>query len=257
MRPTFAVLLVIATALLGIAIGVMLTRLLMIVHEDFVAPDRLFSAQEPLALPSLQVIARNAERDEDALTAIVDYFDANHDALETEFEETNPDRLKALYVMYLVHTSHIYAALDQPPVSFLDFLHRGESHCGTTSWAQSLILDSMGVPWRIISISGGTHTFVEARIGGQWEFFDATINVWASRSAFEMERGVERSIRSFYTPLLDPSYRGLVQPDALRAGQELRVMMPLLGIGFYPKAVLFVEGEATWLSSDISMNQND
>ena len=54
-----------------------------------------------------------------------------------------------------------------------------------------------------------------------------------------MERGADRTMRKFYTPLLDVAYKDMFDPAVLRTGQELRTMMPGLGLFFFPKAYLY------------------
>ena len=168
------------------------------------------------------------------------YYQAHETELGSLFQETNPTRLRGLFAMYVVHTSTLYGVVPTLPANFIDYIQMPTSACGTYSYAEGKILTALGVQWRSIDISGGTHTFVEANIDGHWEYFDATINVWVNRSALEMQTGVERTARKFYTPLLDPAYAGQIDATDLRVAQELRVMMPGLEVFFFPKAVLTV-----------------
>ncbi len=145
--------------------------------------------------------------------------------------------------MYVTHISNAYNTLDHDPIDLIAYLQQPYSHCGTYSHFEAEILSAFGMTWRIINIAGGTHAFVEVQIDGRWEIFDATTNDWIDTSAFEMERGAERHSRSFYTPLLDP---GVTYADegVRRTGQELRVMLPGLGLFYFPKAPLFVDQES-------------
>jgi len=247
MAPThrlFAAFVALALFLSGLAAGIEITKNLLIVNWDAVAPGKLFSAAHPLDIPSLQTLTANAKTDDQALQAITDYFSINRAKLAQAFKETDPERLKALYAMYTIHVSHMYGVVKQRPTSFLEYLRQPYSDCGTSSEYQSLLLDRLGMAWRIIGISGDTHVFVETLINDNWEVFDSTVNVWVNTSAFEMERGAVRTSRTFYTPLLDEQRVGDADGNPLQAAQELRVMMPGLGVFFFPKAYLYIAQES-------------
>lgn len=240
MKRSFLVLFAAALLLVGACVGIIVTQNLLIVHWGFVAPGQLFSAERPLPIPSLQELTVGATTDDAALAAVVAYFDAHQAVLAGLFAETDLQRLRALYAMYVIHVSHLYGVHASDGNSFLQWLQDPIADCSSYAVAQGRLLNALGVPWRLIDISGGTHAFVEALIGAQWEYFDATINVWTDRSAFEMDRSVARRMRSFYTPLLDPIYDQQYDRTQLRIAQQLRKMMPGLGLFFFPKAVLSV-----------------
>lgn len=243
----------IAIFLVGSVSGIAITRLFYISHSDIVAPRQLTSARAPLPLPSLRELTVGYEDDDAAVGAVVDYFNANTEQLAILFKETNETRLKALYAMYLVHVSHIYAEVPDWPISFLAYVGLRESHCGTTAWAQFQLTDALGLTWRGMGLTG-THVWIEVLIDDHWEYFDGTINVWADKSAAEMEQGVARNTRAFYTPLLDAAYQDEMTPNALRAAQELRAMMPGYGLFYFPKAYLYVEsvGNSEALDAEVT-----
>ncbi len=242
-KRTFRITVMLLLVLGGFAGGVAITKNLLIVQWDYVAPDRLFSAEPPLDVPTLQTIIGDAATDDQALHAITAYYDAHADQLAGQFRESNPTRLRALFVMYVTHISNDYNTLDPAPTTLIAYLDQPYSHCGTYSLFESEILSAFGMTWRIINIAGGTHAFVEVQVDGRWEIFDATTNDWVDTSAFEMERGAERHSRSFYTPLLDPQVK-YADEEIRRSGQELRVLLPGLGLFYFPKAPLFVDMES-------------
>ena len=244
MNRVFILLVAFTLFLGGLAVGITITKNLLIVNLDAVAPGKLFSAARPLDIPSLQTITAGAKTDGEAMQAISDYYVANSVKLAQDFEETNPERLKALYAMYTIHVSHFYGSVPQRPASFLDYLGTTYSDCGASAAFQSQVLDQLGLAWRIIGISGDTHVFVETLIDGKWELFDSTGDVWVDTSAFEMERGAVRTSRAFYTPLLDATRFNDAELDQLQPAQELRVMLPGLGVFFFPKAYLFIDSES-------------
>lgn len=258
MKPSFILLVVVAHVVLGIALGIILTKNLLLTEWGFVAPRQLFEGETALPIPSLQVMAQDTNSDEAALKEIARYFKTHQEDLRFIFNESDPARLRALFAMYLTHTSHFYGR-HAPDFSFSGWLSNPYADCGSYAQFQSQILTALGLRWRQIAISGGTHVFVEALIDGRWEYFDATVNVWVNQSAFDMERRATRVKREFYTPLLDPVYADRFDFDTLQAGQELRVMMPLLGLEYFPKAYLYVydesENTTTTISQDAGQDQ--
>ncbi len=250
-KRVFRITVMLLLVLGGFAGGVTITKNLLIEQWDYIAPDRLFSAEPPLDIPTLQTIIGDAATDDQALQAITAYYDAHADQLAAQFRETNSTRLTALFVMYVTHISNAYSTLDHAPVDLIAYLHQPYSHCGTYSQFEAEILSAFGMTWRIINITGGTHAFVEVQVDGQWEIFDATTNDWIDTSAFAMERGAERHSRSFYTPLLDPQVT-YDDEEVRRVGQELRVMLPGLGLFYFPKAPLFVYQELDTKTANIN-----
>ncbi len=244
MKRLFWILVIILLVLSGFVSGVITTKNLLIEQWDYIAPDKLFSADQPLDIPVLQTIIGTAPTDGEALDAIVAYYGANADQLAVQFQERNPTRLQALFVMYVTHISNAYNSLEIVPPNLIAYLQQPYSHCGTYSQFEAEILSAFGLTWRIIEIGGGTHAFVEVLVDGNWEVFDATTNVWIDTSGFEMERGAERQRRRFYTPLLDLNPAIPLDDGMRRVGQELRVMIPGLGLFYFPKAPLFVSSES-------------
>jgi len=244
MRRLFIVLVAFCLFLSGVAAGVTITKNLLIVNRDYVAPGKLLTGDPPLNVPDLQTITAGAQTDDEAFRAVADYYASHVSQLSVEFKETNPERLKALFAMYTTNISSIYGTLSELPPTFLDYLQQPYSNCGPYSYYQSIILDYLGVTWRIISISGGTHQFVEANIDGNWEVFDSTVNDWIDTSAFEMERATERHVRKFYTPMMAIQPSASESYDLIYGAQQLRVMMPGLGVFFFPKAYLYISAES-------------
>lgn len=106
--------------------------------------------------------------------------------------------------------------------------------------AQGEILSALGLEWRSVEFVG-EHTWLEVRVSGEWEIFDATTNVWISRGIEGLQAGEPREFRGFYTPMLDST-----RPDArlhIEEGynmQRLRARMPLLGINYMPPGELMI-----------------
>ncbi len=171
-------------------------------------PDSYIQRNE---IPTLQVIAGDAATDEEVTERVIAYFDENREWLAYQLVETDPERLAALFAMYLVHISKPYNTTDSP-ASLMDFLEMPNAHCGTYSSAQSIILDAMGIENRTINVDHGNHALVEALIHERWEVFDATTNVWLGGSVDEVMRGQDVERRMYYTPALDPT-----MPEEYRA----------------------------------------
>lgn len=156
----------------------------------------------------------------------------------TPFPEPNPQRAKALYCMYVVHISHPYGNAPYPNEDFSDYLAQPFTHCGPQSYWASYLMRQMGLETRRFWLE--THAWVEAKIDGKWEMFDATTNVWISISGEECLQKKERTYRTYYTPWNDreqPTYRQVVAPTTIPLQYTpgaLRNHMPGLGIFFYP-----------------------
>ena len=58
-------------------------------------------------------------------------------------DEENPTRLRALFVMFVVHISHIYGETDVPP-TLIDYMKQRYSHCGVYTRFQAEILEFLG-----------------------------------------------------------------------------------------------------------------
>jgi hypothetical protein len=236
-KRSFLLLLLIALFGLGLVVGIKVTQALTltVVYQP-IAPTRLFVANRPPSFSTLQQMTSGATTDEEAYRRVVDYFSANRQDIADELQEENETRLKALFVMNVVHISHVYDSVTDPG-SFLDYLKQSGSHCGTYSHYEGAILEQFALLWRTQNISGGTHTWVEVNVDGQWEIFDATINTWIDHSGAELMRGSTRTYRYFYTPMLDAARTDVVNPY-LESAQELRTLMPGLGLYYFPLALI-------------------
>jgi hypothetical protein len=237
----FLILVFILIVQLGFLGGIYVMKLLLPTGDFFpVAPAKIFEARPPTFLPTLREITGGAQSDAEAYDRIVDYYVAHHQQIADALEETNETRLKALFVMNVVHISHIYEAVTDPG-SFLAYLEQQGSQCGPYSHYESEIMDRFGLNWRIQLLSQGYHAWVEVNVDGQWEIFDATINAWISRSGAELMQGAERSYRYFYTPMLDQNRQDVVNWVLDRA-QRLRLLMPALGLYFRPPLIVIEDG---------------
>lgn len=201
-----------------------------LVFENVPGPD----------VPTLQEIGAGATTDEELLQRIADYYDVNRERLRGLWRIEDDTRLAATFAMYIVHVSTPYGET-RYQTSLVDYLTLTRSHCGTYSLAQRDIVKKLGLTWREVSLSSGWHGWIEILIDGNWEVFDATTNVWISKSGFDLVNGVEREYRYFYTPLLD-----INRPDARLHLQEgynmdnLRSWMPGLGLFYIPPGHLFI-----------------
>lgn len=158
-----------------------------------------FETPPAFALPSLQTITRDATSDREALIRITDYYYANEDRIATLFAESNRARLRALYAMYLIHTSQPYGTVEATALTLLGYLRdQRTSHCGLYAKWQVLISRSLGLEARFVLFTDGSHGWTEVKIDEAWELFDSTINTWISRPAEELQRGAPRYYRNFY-----------------------------------------------------------
>lgn len=194
--------------------------------------------------PTMQELGADTASDEALIDRVVGYFDEHRDDLRQLWRIEDETRLAATYAMYLVHISHVYGEATMPP-TLIEYLALDRSHCGLYSVVQADILDGMGIPWRMLGLTNGWHGWIEVPIDGQWEIFDSTINVWINRGGFELETGVVREFRNFYTPLLD-----INRPDARLHESEgynmhnLRTWMPGLGLFYIPPAEVYLMSES-------------
>lgn len=201
-----------------------------IVFEQVPGPD----------VPTLQELALGTNDDTQIIHNVVNYYDQHRDELQVLWREDNDTRLAGLYAMYIVHISHIYGETTYPE-TLQEYMTQERSHCGVYSLAQHQITEALGLTWRFVELTSGWHGWIEVLVDGQWETFDATVNVWINRSGFELIDGAVREYRYFYTPLLD-----IDRPDArlhLNEGynmQNLRDWMPGLGLFYNPPGELFI-----------------
>lgn len=199
----------------------------------------IFDAEPGPDTLTLQEITVGATNDEQALEAIIRYYNENRERLGILWREEHSERLAGLFSMYVVHISTIYG--ETPfPTTFLEYLGQTRADCGTYTWAQVHIADALGLTYRFTEFLG-EHAWTEIQIDGHWEIFDATTNTWLSSGVDELMLGAPRNYRQFYTPLLDMN-----RPDAryhIAEGydmQRLRQRMPTLGIIYMPPGELFV-----------------
>lgn len=222
-------------------------------------PFYIYSGERPAPfIESLQELASGAKTDQEVVNNVVDYFEENRDKISVDLGEENPERLKALYVMYLVHLAHPYGLEDHTPETLLDYIRGIEvAECFQINRYQAIIMNGFGLPWRRIGLSA-LHGWLEVKIDGQWEIFDATSNTWINHGAFELMEGGPRTYRLFYSPSMDENqeiartfaqqlldkrnFRYLPGTNKLivlnGAGSAvLRAYMPGLGI-YYPPKIL-------------------
>lgn len=203
--------------------------------------ELVFEQQPGPDTPTLQVLAAGAASDEEVMARVLAWYDDNKETLRMLWREEDDTRLAALYAMYIVHISHVYGEVSEWDQSLVSYLSLERSHCGLYSVVQHEILSAMNIPWRMIGLDNGWHGWIEVPVNDQWEVFDATVNVWISRSGYEMDAGMAREYRYFYTPLLD-----IDRPDArlhLSEGynmHNLRSWMPGMGLFYIPPAELFL-----------------
>lgn len=212
-------------------------------HEQITNPAffplRIFDAQPPAApVQPLQRLADGKTSDDAIIAGVLAYYRNQENMLREKWQEPDPDRLKAMLAMYVIHISHPYGASPSPG-SFADYVWKTPvSSCGTYAKFQSRLLDAFGLKWRYVAVSSGTHGWIEAEIKGRWEIFDSTANVWVDQSAFDLLDGRPRRYRLFYSPWSDPARpdaRGWVAGQAephLYSPGVLRTSMPGLGIYF-------------------------
>ncbi len=129
----------------------------------------------PLPIPPLAYFAVGLEQEADLLARVAAYC-SDVERLPAWFDDENPARLKALCGMYIVATNAPYHEQPAPPTDALAFARQVAQHCGTVPVAQGRIYTALGLDWRLREAAG--HGWVEVRVDGTWEIFDATVNVW-------------------------------------------------------------------------------
>jgi hypothetical protein len=193
----------------------------------------VFLRQEGPHVPTLREIISDSADETAALDRVVAYFTLNRERLAEAWRETHPDRLKALYAMIVTHISLPYGATTFP-ASLLEFASQEYAHCGTYTFAQVQIAHALGLTYRVIEFVG-EHAWLEVRIDGQWEIFDATTDTWLSGGVEDMLAGAAREYAYYYTPLLDIDHPEARLHFALGYDmQRLRQRMPLLGVSYFP-----------------------
>lgn len=167
----------------------------------------LIYSQEPAIddIPTLQDLSLEARSDDEVVSNFVRFVEENRNRLMNQFEESNPDRLVALVAMYIVHISHRYG-FDETMAEVRSLLAYSvstrPSQCRLQSMFQAELVDGLGLEWRLINI-GPTHGWLEVKIDGHWELFDATANVWVDAGIDQLIQGESRNYRRFYNMALD------------------------------------------------------
>jgi len=182
--------------------------------------DQAWEADPALPIPSLAELTAGARDDTEALTAIRAYYEANAGALKALFQEDDDTRVRGFFGMYIVHNAVPYNRVEVDPVTLLDFVSAPTAHCGTFALALSQVYTGLGLHWRSIVVDDGWHGLNEVLIGGHYETFDATNNLWLSASIEELIGGVPRSWRTFYTAQTDAN-AGARYRDRLTDGYNM------------------------------------
>ena len=202
---------------------------------------RLMSGERPLDVLSLREIAGELRDDAAILDAVTAYYAANAERLALVFNEPDDQRLRGLFGMYIVHVSQPYNTVPSAWTGYTlrQFIDADAAHCGLYSRAQGMVYTALGLRWHEVGVDGGWHGLVEAQIGEGWETFDATTNVWASVSVGGLIGGLERRVRTFYTPVWDPSADEIYRRHYTESGgyysvPDLRAGLPLWGISVRP-----------------------
>lgn len=213
----------------------------------YVFDARLMSADPALPIPSLTDIVGDAKTDEDAQTSIADYYDRQQPVLAVLFSETDDQRLRGLFGMYIVHLARPYNVVPEDWESWglLDFLHGQSAHCGLYSLAQKHVYDALGLRWREVVVDGGWHGLIEAQIGANFEVFDSTTNVWIDQPVESLLDGVARNYRAFYSPMMDRTTSSVYRAHAIESGgyydvYALREGLPRWGLTVHPGRVEIV-----------------
>lgn len=196
------------SVLIGLLLGVVFTYGVLEQTIPKAWTDHTFSADAweldpPLAVPTLVSFASGVTTDDALYRAIRAYYAANAPLLAAEFRETNSERLRGLFGMYLVHRAAPYNVVPVEPVTLLDFVSTPTAHCGTYARAAGQVYAALDVGWRNIVVDDGWHGLNEVWVAGRWETFDPTNNLWLSVSVDELLNGVPRGWRTFYTPQTD------------------------------------------------------
>lgn len=219
--------------------------------SDTVFDPRMLSTEPPLSVPPLSAIIGGAETDTDALAAVVDHYERNRVKLAAVFTESNDQRLRALYGMYIVHMAAPYNVVtrDWEGEGIRAFADGATAACGVYSQAQGHIYDALGLRWRQIEVDRTWHTLIEAQINGEFEVFDSTANVWTSEPIERLLQGTARRWRTFYTPILDANaddiYRAhIIESDGYYNVIGLRAGLPLWGLYVFPNRIEIIAASA-------------
>lgn len=143
-----------------------------------------------------------------------------------------PDaRQAALYAMQAVHREKPYG-VTQGASTVDEFLKLERSECGTYTRVQDQVSQYYGLTTRRVRFTDSWHGFLEIEIGGTWEVFDSTANVWIDKPMEVLLTGEPRRYSMYYSPIFDPD-----APDVYRAHLRegwnvpaLRARLPFLGL---------------------------
>lgn len=212
---------------------------------------RVMSGDPPLPIPPLSEIIGDAATDAAALSAITNYYDRQSLRLAVLFRETDDQRLRALFGMYLVHMAAPYNVVtrDWEGEGIRAFADGATAACGVYSQAQGHIYDALGLRWRQVQIDSTWHTLIEAQINGEFEVFDSTANIWTSEPIERLLQGTERRWRAFYTPILDANaddmYRAhIIESNGYYNVIGLRAGLPLWGLYVFPRRIEIIAESA-------------
>lgn len=213
--------------------------------------DRVFDAALPLPIPPLSVIIGSAETDAGALAAIVDHYERNRVKLAAVFAESNDQRLRSLYGMYIIHMAAPYNVVprDWEGEGIRAFAGGATAACGVYSQAQGRVYTALGLRWRQVVVDNGWHTLIETEISGHFEVFDSTSAVWVNQPVERLLQGTERHYRAFYTPSLDANTSDIYRAHIIESGgyysvPELRGGLPLWGLSIFPRQVEIIDRSA-------------
>ncbi len=206
-------------------------------------PEQMvWSGEMPLMVDSLATIVGNSKTEAEALARLGRYFDKNARRLALVFSENDPQRLKALFVMYLVHTAVPYNKVDDYPNTLLKYVKAPASHCGVYSEIQLYINDALGLESRMIGLDDGWHGLIEVKVGGDWEIFDSTLNEWIDTDVEALLAKKPRKYRTFYTPMTDPRASRAFRESGLNSPVlRWRAHMPFWGIVKKPRKVIVLQ----------------
>ena len=148
-----------------------------------------YDSETPLPIPPLSWFAIGIDSNSALLDRVQQYCSADMERLSVWFEETHPQRLKALCGMYIVATNAVYHEQQNTPADAITFARQIAQHCGTVTIPQGEIYERLGLIWQLRLKPG--HGYIDVLIDDHWETFDATVNVWYAG---------QRGRRMFYIP---------------------------------------------------------
>lgn len=211
----------------------------MIIQPPLLYYETIYSAERPYNIPAL--IDLLGEGDNETAANVQAWFDAHHDELTIVWQDTNSERLLGWLIQNLVHNAVPYGESAIAP-DLRGFTRFSAAHCGTYSHAQLTLAHALNLPARLLEFDDGAHGWIEMEIGGRWEVFDATANVWFDRSMAEMLEGKARIYRAFYTPLSDanrPEARAHIHTSGGYYNAALfRARLICIGLCYHPTGAI-------------------